>query len=125
MDPSRLLRTPIVVEAVSTDVTRDDMGDPAEVSTFHVFRGWLWQVGATEQDANAAVGSESWQLALEAAAAPILATGSRIYVDAEVVQGDYVPGTGRRFSVDGPPYAARHPRTMQVVYVQAREVRSD
>lgn len=125
MDLSRVLRTPIIVEAVTQDGAPDEMGDPTEELVWTRYLGAVWQTGASEVTANTATASETWQLALDRSAAGTLAAGSRVYVDGELdTAGDYVAGTGEAFDVEGPPWPARNPRTLLVEYVQARIVRS-
>lgn len=126
MDPSRLLRQPIIVEHVTQDGPPDPMGDPTEVRTWTRFLGYVWQTTVTEQTANTNVATEDWQLALERSAAGNIDTGDRIYADGQLDDdGNYIEGTGEAFDLDGPPWPAKNPRTQLVEYVHARLVRSE
>ena len=125
MDPSRLLRQPIIVEHVTQTGAPDEMGDPTEVRTWTRYLGWVWQTSASETTGNGVVAVERWDLALERAAVGNLDTGDRIIPNGVLdVDDNLVPG-GDSFDVDGPPWEARNPRTQLVEYVQARLVRSE
>jgi len=100
------------------------MGDPTEESTWSLHLGYVWQENASDDTANAEISVDQSRLALARSAAGVLAAGDRIYVGGTLTAGVYVPGSGERFDIDGPPWDARNPRTQLIEYVQARLVRS-
>lgn len=124
MDPSRLLRQPIIVEHVTQNGAPDEMGDPTEARTWTRFLGYVWQTTATEQTANGQVDRETWQLALERSAAGQLDAGDRIIAGGQLLAGELVPNIGEPFDVAGAPWPALNPRTQLVEYLTAKLERS-
>lgn len=114
MNVLRLLRMDVTVTHVTVDDDdRDEMGNPTEVTTTTVFKGWYWQASTDESTANAEVANVRHNLALERSAAGNIDAGDRVEVD------------GITFDVEGTPWEARNPRTLVIEYVQAEIVRSD
>lgn len=125
MDLSHLLNQPIIVEQTTQDGPLDEMGDPIEQHSWTLFRGYVWQTGATEDTAGGQIEREDWQLALERSAAGRIAAGDRVIVGGQLDdEGDLVPDVGEIFNVAGPPWPAANPRTRLVEYVHARLDRS-
>lgn len=125
MDPSRLLRTPILVERVTQTGPPDEMGDPTEESTWLRFLGYVWQASSTETGSNGVIVTDQYQIALVRSANGLIHAGDRIVASGELDDlGVPVPDVGETYEVDGEPWPARNPRTQLIEYVQGRLVRT-
>lgn len=106
MNVLRLLRQSVTVERTAATGDRDDFGDPAVVVDDPVtYRGYLWQTQTDEDTVDQAQVSETFRLALEAAAAGNIDASDRVTVD------------GRTYEVIGEPHRATNARTAVIEYV--------
>lgn len=108
MNPARLFPSAVTIHRVTQDGPPDEMGDPTEetVSTSYARAGSVWQVQRRDETGNTDVQYEEWKGALRRDFAELLDGTDRITVE------------GIDFTLEGPPWPARNPRTGRIEFLE-------